>query len=38
MRKNFEPFGEEIVTKALHPKRMTRYMEQYNFDFEDWFD
>jgi hypothetical protein len=38
MRKNFEPYAEEIIAIALHPKRMIRYMEQYNFDFEDWFD
>ena len=38
MRKNFEPYAEEIIATALHPKRMIRYMEQYNFDFEDWFD
>lgn len=35
---NFEPYAEEIIAKALHPKRMIRYMEQYNFEFEDWFD
>ena len=35
---NFEPYAEEIIAKALHPKRMIRYMEQYNFDFDDWFD
>jgi hypothetical protein len=38
MKTNFEPLAEEIIAKALHPKRMIRYMEQYNFDFEDWFD
>jgi hypothetical protein len=38
MRILFEPIAEEIIAKALHPKRMIRYMEQYNFDFEDWFD
>ena len=38
IRKNFEPIAEEIIAKALHPKRMIRYIEQYNFDFEDWFD
>jgi hypothetical protein len=38
MRKNFEPLAEEIIAKALHPRRMIRYMEEYNFDFEDWFD
>jgi hypothetical protein len=38
MRKNFEPYAEEIIAIALHPKRMIRYMKQYNFDFEDWYD
>jgi hypothetical protein len=38
MRKNFELLDEEIVAKALHPKRIIRYMKDYNFDFEDWFD
>jgi hypothetical protein len=38
MRKNFESYAEEIIATALHPKRMIRYMEQYNFDFDDWFD
>jgi hypothetical protein len=38
MMKNFEPYAEEIIAISLHPKRMIRYMEQYNFDFEDWFD
>ena len=38
MMKNFEIYAEEIIAISLHPKRMIRYMEQYNFDFEDWFD
>jgi hypothetical protein len=35
---NWEPLAEEIVAKALHPKRIERLMRDYNFDFEDWFD
>ena len=35
---NFELLAEEIVAKALHPKRIDRLMRDYNFDFEDWFD
>ena len=38
MAKNFEPLAEEIIAKALHPKRINRLMLEYNFDFEDWFD
>ena len=35
---NFEPLAEDIVAKALHPKRIDRLMRDYGFDFEDWFD
>ena len=38
MSKNFEPLAEEIIAKALHPKRIDRLIKEYNFDFEDWFD
>jgi hypothetical protein len=35
---NFQDLEEEIVAKALHPKRIDRLMRDYGFDFEDWFD
>ena len=38
MTENFEPFYQEIIAKALHPNRISRYLEQYNFDIEDLFD
>jgi hypothetical protein len=38
MRIIFEPIAKEIIAVALHPRRIMRYMEKYNFDFDDWFD
>ena len=32
IKENFKELGEEIVIKALHPKRMLRLMEEYGED------
>ena len=32
IRKNFEELGEEIIAKALHPKRIFRLIEEYGED------
>ena len=33
-----ETVSEEIISKSLHPKRINRFMLEYNFDFDEWFD
>jgi hypothetical protein len=40
IRKNFKDLGEEIIQKALHPKRMLRLMEEYGEDeiYKCYFD
>ena len=38
MTENFEPFYQEIIAKALHPNRISRYLKQYNIDIDDLFD
>ena len=37
MTKNFEPFYQEIIAKVLHPDRILRYKELYNYNIRDWF-
>jgi hypothetical protein len=32
IKKNFEELGEEIIAKALHPKRIFRLIEEYGED------
>jgi hypothetical protein len=40
IKENFKDLGEEIVIKALHPKRMLRLMELYGEDeiYDCYFD
>jgi hypothetical protein len=40
IKKNFEELGEEIVAKALHPKRIFRLIEEYGEDeiYNTYFD
>jgi len=40
IKENFEILGEEIIQKALHPKRMLRLMELYGEDeiYKCYFD
>ena len=40
IRKNFEELGEEIIAKALHPKRIFRLIEEYGEDevYNTYFD
>ncbi len=40
IKKNFKDLGEEIIQKALHPKRMLRLMEEYGEDeiYKCYFD
>ena len=33
IHENFKELGEEIIHKALHPKRMLRLMEEYGEDY-----
>jgi hypothetical protein len=38
--KNFEELGEEIIAKALHPKRIFRLIEEYGEDevYNNYFE
>ena len=40
IKKNFKDLGEEIIQKALHPKRMLRLMQEYGEDdvYKYYFD
>jgi hypothetical protein len=38
MRKNFEDMEEEILKVVLHPKRVFRYLEEFNYDVDDMYD
>jgi hypothetical protein len=40
IKKNFEELGEEIIAKALHPKRIFRLIEEYGEDeiYNIYFD
>jgi len=40
IRENFKDLGEEIIYKALHPKRMLRLMNEYGEDeiYKNYFD
>ena len=40
IKKNFEELGEEIIAKALHPKRIFRLIEEYGEDqiYNTYFD
>jgi hypothetical protein len=40
IRENFKELGEEIIQKALYPKRMLRLMEEYGEDeiYKYYFD
>jgi hypothetical protein len=40
IRKNFEELGEEIIAKALHPKRIFRLIEEYGEDeiYNNYFE
>jgi hypothetical protein len=33
MKDNFKELGEELIQKALHPKRMLRLMNEYGEDY-----
>jgi hypothetical protein len=33
IKKNFKDLGEEIIIKALHPKRLLRLMKEYGEDY-----
>jgi hypothetical protein len=40
IKENFKELGEEIIQKALHPKRMLKLMEEYGEDeiYKCYFD
>jgi hypothetical protein len=40
IKRNFKELGEEIIHKALHPRRMLRLMEEYGEDeiYKCYFD
>jgi hypothetical protein len=40
IKKNFEVLGEEIIAKALHPKRIFRLIQEYGEDeiYNTYFD
>ena len=40
IKKNFEVLGEEIIAKALHPKRIFRLIEEYGEDevYNNYFE
>jgi hypothetical protein len=40
IKENFKELGEEIIIKALHPKRMLRLMQEYGEDeiYSCYFD
>ena len=40
IKKNFEELGEEIIAKALHPKRIFRLIEEYGEDevYNNYFE
>jgi hypothetical protein len=40
IKQNFEELGEEIIAKALHPKRIFRLIEEYGEDqiYNTYFD
>jgi hypothetical protein len=40
IKKNFEVLGEEIIAKALHPKRIFRLIQEYGEDevYNNYFE
>jgi hypothetical protein len=33
IKKRFEPLAEEIIKEVMHPKRVCKYLEMYNYDY-----
>ena len=38
MRINFQDLEEEIIKEVMHPRRIFRNLELYNYDIDDMFD
>jgi hypothetical protein len=38
MKKNFLTMDEEIIKSVLHPRRVMRYLTEFNWDIDDMFD
>ena len=41
MKKQIEPFAKELIEKVLHPSRVMRILNKYNYNIvsdEYWYD